>query len=331
MPRLRAGLRGRIGSRTTVCAVVAAFVALAFAGSANAATIVNGDFETGSLSGWQTQTLGIATESGWYAYSGTESPLSSNPIQAPPQGKFAAASDEGGPSTHILYQDVALEPFYAQQLSMLVYYQSAAAITVPSPDTLDSGGPGNQQYRVDVMKPTAPITSLEPSDILATVFQTKVGDPQMLAPTQLTVNLTPFAGQTVRLRFAEVDNGGYFNASVDAVSILSTPPSNVFSIGKATLKKKNGTAKIPVFVPGAGALTVAPASNKKPRKVKVAKLSPTTSGNFFPVVKPTSAGKKVLKEKGKLKVKLTFSFTPTGGLTSTQTKTVVLKQNKPKK
>jgi hypothetical protein len=305
-------------------------IALVFSAGASAATVVNGNFETGNLSGWQTQALGLSTEAGWFAYSGTETPLSEGAIQAPPQGSFAATSDEGGPGTHILYQDIALEPFYAQQLSMLVYYQSAASIIVPSPDTLDSEGSPNQQYRVDVIKPSAPITTLEPSDILATVFQNKTGDPETMAPTQLTVNLTPFAGQTVRLRFVEVDNQFFFNASVDAVSILSTPPNNVFSIGKPTLKKKNGTARIPVFVPGAGTLTVGPASKKKPQKVKFATLSPTTSGNFFPVVKPTSAGKKVLKAKGKLKVKLSFSFTPTGGLTSTQTKTVVLKLNKPK-
>jgi hypothetical protein len=316
---------------TAATAVVIGLIAAAFAGSASAATVVNGDFETGSLSGWQTKTLGISEMSGWFAYSGTVSPFSNEPIQAPPQGSFAATSDETAPSTHILYQDIALEPYYAQQLSMFVYYQSDAPITIPASTSLDSAGPGNQQYRIDIMKPTAPIVSVEPSDILATVFQTKVGDPTLMAPTKLTADLTPFAGQTVRLRFAEVDNSGFFFASTDAVSILSTPPNNVISIGKPTLKKKSGTARIPVFAPGAGTLTVGPASTKKPRKVKVATLTPTTSGNFFPVVKPTGAGKKVLKKKGKLKVKLSFSFTPTGGLTSTQTKTVVLKLSKPKK
>ncbi len=331
MPRFATGSRVRIASKATVLASVAVSIAMVFSAGANAATVVNGDFETGNLSGWQTQTTGIDVGSGWFAYSGTESPFSHETIQAPPQGSFAAVSDEGSPSAHFLYQDIALEPFYTHQLSMLVYYQSDAAITVPTPPSLDPEGPDNQQYRIDVMKPSAPLTSLEPSDILATVFQTKEGDPEVMAPTKLTVDLTPFAGQTVRLRFAEVDNRGFFNASVDAVSILSTPPNNVFSIGKPMLKKKNGTAKIPVFAPGAGTLTVGPAGSKKPLKVKVATLAPTTSGNFFPVVKPTGAGKKVLKNKGKLKIKLSLSFTPTGGLTSTQTKTVVLKLNKPTK
>lgn len=330
MSRFGAGSSGRIGSRMVILAVLAASLVLVFAANASAATVVNGDFETGTLSGWQLQSSN-ASAGNWYAYSGTETPQFHQTIIAPPEGKFAATSDEGGESTHILYQDVSLEPYFSHTLSMSVNYRSQAAIAVPTPDTLSSAGAPNQQYRIDVMKTSAPVDSVNPTDILMTVFRTKTGDPEALAPTQVTADLTPFAGQAVRLRFAEVDNQFFFNASVDAVSILSTPPSNVISIGKATVKKKNGTAKIPVFVPGAGTLTVGPTSTKKPLKVKVATLAPTTSGNFFPVVKPTSAGKKVLKNKGKLKVKLTFSFTPTGGLLSTQTKTVVLKLKKPKK
>jgi hypothetical protein len=65
------------------------------------------------------------------------------------------------------------------------------------------------------------VTSVAPGDILATVFQTKVGDPLTLAPTPITFDLTPFAGTTVRIRFAEVDNQLFFNASVDSVAIAS--------------------------------------------------------------------------------------------------------------
>ncbi len=79
------------------------------------------------------------------------------------------------------------------------------------------------------MKPSAPLTSIDPADILLAVFRTATGDPPVLLPTMKTADLTPFAGQTVRLRFAEVANQGFFNASTDAVSIASTaalPPMN---------------------------------------------------------------------------------------------------------
>ena len=104
------------------------------------------------------------------------------------------------------------------------------------------------------MKPTAPLESLNPADILTTLFANKTGDPQLLGPTTLHADLTPFAGQTVRLRIANAVNDSVFNAAVDAVSIASTPPNNVFKKGKLKLNKSNGTATLTVTVPGAGVL-----------------------------------------------------------------------------
>lgn len=346
-------MSGKVGVRACggIGAIVllgAMFIALLAPAGAGAATVVNGDFETGSLSGWTVLTSGGEPEfEGWFPYSGTESPKTFQAISAPPQGKFAATSDEGGPGTHILYQDVALEPFFTHTLTMTVYYRSQAAIAVPTPDSLTSGGPPNQQYRIDVMKPTAAIDSVNPADILATVFQTKVGDPETLAPTAVTANLTPFAGQTIRLRLAEVDNQFFFNASADAVSIASTPPSNAFTLGTLKLNKKRGTATIPVTVPGAGILTaadahptgaarvaVASASRKKKAYkalVKPVTLTATAAGTLQVNLKPSGPGRKVLAHKGKLSLKVAFTFTPTGGAASTQTLPVVLKWKRHKK
>jgi hypothetical protein len=186
--------------------------------NASAASVKNGGFEN-LLSDWLPQNLGPGQ---WYAYSGTSSPFGV-PIAAPPEGSFAAVSDESNPSTPILYQDVALEPTATHTLSLFVYYRSAAPIAVPSPDSLlySPISTPNQQYRIDVMKASAPLTSVNPADILLNVFRTKVGDPTVLLPTFKTVDLTPFAGQTVRLRFAVVANVAPFNASTDAVTITS--------------------------------------------------------------------------------------------------------------
>jgi hypothetical protein len=205
------------GIRCLLALGTASVVLLAAPGIAAAATVANGDFETGTLSGWQTQNSGTGD---WFAYSGTTSPMNGFTIDAPPQGSFAAVTDQSNPGTNILYQDVALEPGNAHTLRLYVYYTTEAAIA--SPDTLDSGGEANQQYRVDVIRPSAALDSLDPADVLLTVFRTVTGDPTTLAPTIKTADLSPFAGQTVRLRFAEVDNQFYFQASADAVSIAST-------------------------------------------------------------------------------------------------------------
>jgi hypothetical protein len=48
-------------------------------------------------------------------------------------------------------------------------------------------------------------------------------------------------------------------------------------------------------------------------------------------LKPTGAGKKAIKKKGKLKVKVRFTFTPTGGSASTLEKSITAKPPKTKK
>jgi hypothetical protein len=325
--------------------VLVTAVALAIPAASPAATVVNGNFETGSLSGWQVYN---STEAGdWFTYS-VEEAEEEEFFFPPPQGTWAAVTDEESPDTAILYQDIALEPLYSHRLTMTFYYHSWVPIRVPNPDTLSvtpapppevEGGPTQQQVRVDVMKPSAPIESLNPGDILATLFANRNGDPQTLAPIQLSADLTPFAGQTVRLRIANAVNDEPFNVGVDAVSITSAPlpppapPSNVFTKGKLKLNKKNGTGTLSVTVPGAGVLTLtdasstkkATASKRKPKLVKPATLKPAAAGQVKVPLKPTGAGKKILKKKGKLKIKATLSFTPTGGTAATQSLTATLK------
>jgi len=321
--------------------------------SAGAATVVNGDFETGTLSGWQVVDSSYnGSEGSWFEYEEGESP------QPPPQGTYAATTDQEGPGTHILYQNVALEPNFTHTLSMTVYYESFAPLTNPTPDTLNSsGGPStttfeqnNQQYRVDVIKPSAAIDSLNPADVLTTVFATKEDDPQTLPPTTLTASLTQFAGQTVRLRLVEVDNQKNFNAEIDAISIASTPvvtptpPSNAFTFGKLKLDRKNGTGQLGIGVPGQGSLTVIDSretvisARGRPKVkapvalIKRASLTASAAGPVTITLKPTAAGRKILKAKHKLGFSVLVTFTPTGGTAASQTfkGTLKLKAKKPK-
>jgi hypothetical protein len=340
--------RSKIRSRSALVAVAAALALCSlFPVGASAATVVNGDFETGNLSGWTLINPGEEGEGGWFAYSGTASPLTAgNPeprvVPAPPQGNFAAISDQQGAGTHILYQDLALEPNANHTLSMLVYYRSYAPIIAPDSLSFEEGA--NQQYRVDVMRAGSSPTSVSPADVLATVYRTLPGAPESLTPTAVSVDLSPFAGQAVRIRLAEVDNQLYFNAGADAIAI-STAPFNAFSFGKLRLKRKNGTAKLEVTVPNAGVLTLADvrslakkatasATRKRKRakvRVKKARLQVAAPGLVTLNVKPTFAGKKTLLAKGKLPFKVKVTFTPNGGTASSQTYkgTLRLKRKKP--
>jgi hypothetical protein len=328
--------RSRTSSRIAILTAVLG-VSLLAAPAAGAATVVNGDFEAGSLSGWKKLDQG-SSEGTWFAYSGAENPLSGGPVPfPPPQGKFGAISDQNGGGTHVLYQDIALEPGATHTLSMLVYYKSQAAIAIPDPDTLSfTAVPFNQQYRVDVIRTGAPVASVSPSDILATVFRTAEGDPTSVEPTPASADLTPFAGLTVRLRLAEVDNHGQLNAAADAISIASVvpsapatqPPSNAFSIGKLKLNKKKGTGKLAVNVPGPGTLTAVDfrtvpgqpptVRRREPARVKKATLRASAAGTVKLNLKPTTTGRKTLEEKGKLSFKLQVTFIPTGGTAASQ-------------
>lgn len=336
-----------VGSRALAAVVATCGLLALLAPGAPAATVVNGNFEAGNLSGWTVVDVPSPEGGSWFAYSGTNAPFSSTPefprtVIAPPQGNFAAISDQTGPGRHILYQDVALEPAATQTLSMYVYYISNAPLATPSPDSLDfeSLFP-NQQFRVEIVKPSAPVDSVNPADILATVFKTSTGGPPEMSPALFTVDLTPFAGQTVRIRAIEVDNSGYLNGGVDAVSI-ATIPSNAFSLGKLKLNKKKGTGQLEVNVPGPGTLTSvdvnssaaksasASKKKKKPVLIKKASVTVTAPGVAKLNLKPTGAGKKKLKEKGKLAFKVKVTFTPTGGTAATQTFKGKLKLTKKK-
>lgn len=316
-------------------ALLTTCVALAAPTGASAATVVNGDFEAGGLSGWQV--YNAFPECGnWFTYSGTVTPGTGYPFDAPPQGGSAAVTDEHCANTAVLYQDVALEPLWSHSLSVDVYYRSRAPIFVPSPNSLkvsnepvlvpigEEPPPVNQQMRVDVMKPTAPIESVNPEDILATLFANKNGDPEAMAPTVFTANLTPFAGQTVRLRAAVAAGDYYFYGAIDAASITSTPPSSAFTRGKLTLNKSNGTGKLAIAVPGPGTL-VAVGKGKKKKVRRVSRVA-AVAGTIKLPLNPNGAGKKALNGNGKLKTRVAVTFTPTGGLAATQTFKVTLKK-----
>ena len=75
----------------------------------------------------------------------------------------------------------------------------------------------NQQFRIDVVGLSAPIDSLAEGDVLVNVFRTRAGDPDRLAPTAVSVDLSRWAGQTVRIRLAGTDNRGPLRAGVDDI------------------------------------------------------------------------------------------------------------------
>jgi hypothetical protein len=175
----------------------------------------NGDFEAGDLTDW-TDWEG----SGWLVY---EDPLAPNraflhgsPVGGmlvlefdPPQGAYAAVSTNQ-PGTHVLYRDFMVDGPSA--LRATVFYNK---VSLFGETYLFS----QYQYRVDLIDPAAPVDSLADEDVLGTVFQTKGGDPLSLEPTEVTYDLSPWQGKTIRLRAIEISNEQLLFAGLDNVRI----------------------------------------------------------------------------------------------------------------
>ncbi len=223
-------MAGRVGTTahrwrvTVTAAVVCLAVAVAPAqASVRVAPPVlpNGGFESGTLAQWQTSNRD-SSEGGWFAEDGNRSPLSDFPIAAPPQGEWQAVADQTGPGSHILYRDIAVQST-GLDLALTVWYRNRADRFF-TPRRLTHGGDSNQQFRIDLIKPGAGLRSMAADDILVNIYRTRVGDPNRLPPFELHKELSPYVGQTVRLRIAEVDNQFFLNVGVDNVRLVKSGP-----------------------------------------------------------------------------------------------------------
>jgi CubicO group peptidase (beta-lactamase class C family) len=186
--------------------------------------LVMDDFESGELTGWRAVGGGSG---GWFVYADggrAPDPARSDPnvpfsVPDPPQGKFAAVSDMNGPGTRILYRDVKLDGRF--RLHLTVFYAGVGGLR--SPHTLAHDEPqANQQFRIDLVAPSAAIDSVAQRDVLVNVFATSPSDADSRGPTAVSVDVSRWAGQTVRLRLAVTDNRGPLRAGVDDIRFEAT-------------------------------------------------------------------------------------------------------------
>jgi len=110
----------------------------------------------------------------------------------------------------------------------------------------------------------------------------------------------------------------------------NNPPSNVFSVPRTTISSKTGRATVSIKLPGAGKLELVGTAKQGKKKIKVGRvvLTANKAGTFKLTLKPSKAAKKILTNKGKLKVTIKLTFTPNGGKAKSSTRTVTLKLKK---
>lgn len=189
--------------------------------------LVNGGFESG-LSGW-TKSDQVGSDGTFFLQSGNTTPVIGSIVPVPPEGSFAAMSDAPGPGSHVLYQDfvVAMGSAYTLGFSLFIGNRADAFF---APDMLGFETPTlNQQARVDIISTSADPFSVEAGDVLQNLFQTNPGDPLISGYTDYSFDvsalLSAHEGETLRLRFAEVDNVFTFNLGVDKVSLSARAAS----------------------------------------------------------------------------------------------------------
>jgi len=219
------GVRGRTSAVTAAAlAVLVALGSVLVGCQARPGTVVVEDFESGAITGWQAVGGGSG---GWFVYADghkAPDPAQSDPnvpfdVPDPPHGRFAAVTDMNGPGTRILYRDLRLEGRFTLQAT--VFYDGTGPLS--SPATLAYDTPeANQQFRIDLVGPSAPIDSVAKGDVLVNVFRTSSGDPARRQPTEVRVDVSAWAGQTVRLRLATTDNQGPLRVGVDNIRFQRT-------------------------------------------------------------------------------------------------------------
>ena len=180
--------------------------------------LMNGSFESG-LTAWTVVDQAGGSGS-WFSQSGTASPLNGFGVVAPPDGAFAAMTDQGGPGSHLLYQDFVVPVgVSAASLDFSFFFLSELADFFDPLFLLFDFG-FNQQARVDIITTSADPFSVQDGDLLWPVLALNSNEGGYHSfSTDLTAFLQAHAGETLRLRFAEVDNLGFLNMGIDAVNL----------------------------------------------------------------------------------------------------------------
>ena len=208
--------------RSTLATGVLTLISVStLSGSAEAVSIVNGGFET-NLDGW-TIVEQANSNGGVFHTNGGISPISGNSILNPSEGAGYVVTDQAGPGSYAIFQDISLESGMEHLLSFDWFAQSWSDPEFFDAGSLDRNIVPNQHFRVDVVSTDftdwfAPDSS---AGVLANIIPPLAEDAPVSDWNSTTFDLSAWAGQDVRLAFRQVDNRLFFNAGIDNVNIES--------------------------------------------------------------------------------------------------------------
>jgi hypothetical protein len=253
-------VNGIVAAGVLAALVLGAIVATKDAAAAPVNIIQNGGFEAATtFDGWTVESQ-LGSSGMWCPQTGTSAPGitggkgtvacggtdgSGATVAAPPEGTMAAMTDQSGPSSNVLYQcvDIPADATSAG-LSFQLYlnnddddFHPHATLNydLGGQKALGSGreyvvlgGNGdptaNQQFRADIVAPAELESDTFTVTVLENVYQTLAGDPTESGYDLITADLSAYTGQSICIRFAEVDNQTFFNAGIDDVELIVDQP-----------------------------------------------------------------------------------------------------------
>jgi hypothetical protein len=241
---IRAAVRALGACWALVCASTAFGVEL----------MANGSFElnsgNASFTSWTVVRENATSDvnGNFFVQTGALSPTARFAVATATNGSFAAMTDQNGPGRTAIYQDVLVPASGPVWLNLSLQILNQANDFV-APATLDVAAFPNQQVRVDVMATGAALWDVG-AGVLSNVFTTLPGSVPPAGYVPLSINLQPFAGQTVRVRIAEVDNLHGLIVGLDQVSVTSVPANTC-----APVRPRLGGASCNLDIDGDGLLT----------------------------------------------------------------------------
>lgn len=186
--------------------------------------LVNGGFESGAINPfWNSSRLPSSRGNVFVSAPGSISPLSG--FSTAPNsagGSSYVITDQSGSGTYIITQSFLI-PIGAR--SIIISYQlfanNQSGVTIIDPIGLNHENAPNQHARVDILTAASDRFSTNAVDVVQNFYlgSDPLGNPNPFTSYSFDITSIVRPGVSYQVRFAEVDNQGFFQLGFDNVSI----------------------------------------------------------------------------------------------------------------
>jgi PEP-CTERM motif len=186
--------------------------------------LINGGFETGAINPfWNSSRLPSSRGNVFVSAPGLNSPLSGFATAPNPVGGSSyVITDQSGSGTYIVTQSF-LVPINTRAVtfSYQLFANNQAGVTIIDPIGLNHEGAPNQHVRVDILTAGSDRFSTSAIDVVRNFYlgSDPFGNPSPFTNYSFDITSIVQPGTSYQVRFAEVDNQGFFQLGFDNVSV----------------------------------------------------------------------------------------------------------------